>query len=926
MKKLNLLFWTLLLALSALPLCAQTSSVIKLKTSLEPNGDNTICIWSQTTSGRIWVTGAKLLDDEYLDGEPNYYTITSQEITIEGDVTYLNVDDNHLTSIDLSGNTYLRSLFCANNELEQIDLTKSGYLATFDCHNNRFTSLDFSGNTKMRIVSIDRNRISGEGMTKTLESLHDQSAETGEVKIWVIDTKDANEQNVCTKEQVAILKGKNFQVLDWAAGANNRKGIPYEGSESSESVLSMTLSSNRTSGSWILVIDADKKDRSEVWLDLNGNGTRDAGEQLADRDFGGFIVKPVAAKDLTIYGKVTVLECQENEITDIDLSKNPFLKELNCGKNKLTAIDLSSCKALEKLEIYHVGLASLDVTSNGHLRILKCYGNNLTSLDLSKCPELTTLGCDENKLTSLVLTQQAKLSALMAHANQLTQIDLSACKKLKNVTLYENKLETITLANHPLLEEMYVYDNKLQTIDLSGCPALMYLSIGMNQLHSLDISHCPLIKDIFCPSNQLKDDAVTSLVAQLPNRDKETEAGKLYIIDTDCSPADGNYCSKENVKNALAKHWQVYDYRQGKNEGANPYEGALNKDIYTTNQPKAILTSQESTGKWTLRLDASQNVRDKAWVDRNNDGVYQQGEEIKDWDREFTLPRTTTELTIYGNMEKLYCMSNDLTKIDCSQLPKLARLSCRDNLLQELDVSHNKQLLELFCYENKLTTLDISQNKDLIRLDCEKNQITALNFNANDKLEELYCHHNQLTTLDLSKNSLLGRVNCAYNNLTSLSLPEHNQLRIVNCHNNKLSQEETKVVATALCDRSDLQEQGIIVAVNTVDESEQNVWTVETVSLVSGKNWLVYDWKNGENKGRNPYLGEPNHISPITPAKPQIKVEGTTVWVEKESQDIVRLYSVSGALILETKEDHITLPYEGTFLLSIEDASFVITI
>ena len=277
-------------------------------------------------------------------------------------------------------------------------------------------------------------------------------------------------------------------------------------------------------------------------------------------------------------------------------------------------------------------------------------------------------------------------------------------------------------------------------------------------------------------------------------------------------------------------------------------------------------------------------------------------------------------------MEKLYCMSNSLTKIDCSQLPKLAQLSCRDNLLQELDVSHNKQLLELFCYGNKLTTLDVSQNKDLIRLDCEKNQITALNFNANDKLEELYCHHNQLTTLDLSKNSLLGRVNCAYNNLTSLSLPEHNQLRIVNCHNNKLSQEETKVVATALCDRSDLQEQGIIVAVNTIDESEQNVWTVETVSLVSSKNWLVYDWKNGENKGRNPYLGEPNHISQITPAKPQIKVEGTTVWVEKESQDIVRLYTISGVLISESKGDYITLPYEGTFLLSIEDAYYVITI
>ena len=89
--------------------------------------------------------------------------------------------------------------------MEQIDLTTSGYLSTFDGHGNRFKSLDFSGNKKMRIVSIDRNCINGEQMSQTLRSLPDQSSETGDVKIWGIDTKDTKEQNVCTKEQVDIL-------------------------------------------------------------------------------------------------------------------------------------------------------------------------------------------------------------------------------------------------------------------------------------------------------------------------------------------------------------------------------------------------------------------------------------------------------------------------------------------------------------------------------------------------------------------------------------------------------------------------------------------------------------------------------------------------------------------------------------------------
>jgi|GEM_PF-3946410 hypothetical protein len=923
MKKRNIFLCIFLFFSLGIPLCAQESPVIKLKTTLQPNGNNTICIWAVTTTGRIWVTGATLLDDEYLDGEPNYYTITSQDITIEGDITYLNIDDNHLTNIDLSGNGSLRSLFCANNELEQIDLTTSGYLSTFDGHGNRFKSLDFSGNKKMRIVSIDRNCINGEQMSQTLRSLPDQSSETGDVKIWVIDTKDTKEQNVCTKEQVDILKKKNFQVLDWAAGYNNRKGIPYEGSDGEPSII---LSSDRTSGSWILVVDASEEDRDGVWLDLNGNATCDDGEKLTARDFGGFLIKPVKAKDLTIYGKITVLECQENEITVLDLSKNPFLEELNCGKNLLTSLNLYSNKALKKLEAYQMGLTTLDVSANPDLQVLKCYGNNLTSIDLSKCHQLTTLGCDDNKLSSLDLSQQKNLTSLMAHGNQLMQIDLSACKSLKNVTLYENHLTSITLAEHPLLEEIYLYENKLQTLDLSRCPSLKYLSVGMNQLKTLDILHNPFIRDIFCPINRLEDPVVTTLVAQLPDRANEPQSGKLYIIDTDCSPADGNFCSKENVWIARSKNWKVYDYRQGKNGGANSYEGALEEKIYTTDQAKAILTSQESIGVWSFRLDAPREVRKRAWIDRDNDGVYQQGEEIKDWDQMFTLPRTTPKITIYGNLEKLYCMSNGLTEMDLTNMPQLTRLSCRDNFLQKLDVSHNKQLLELFCYGNKLTALDLAQNKDLSRLDCEKNQLTALNLGNNDKLQELYCHYNQLDLLDLSKNNMLDRVNCAYNKITSLMLPRQNRLRIISCHNNDLSKEETRVLAEILYDRSNEEAAGVIVAINTLDDSELNVWAEESVSRAKGKNWLVYDWANGENEGKNPYVGDPNHIAQITPTGYPIRIVGTTIWIENKKHDAVYLYSLSGALILETRESQLTLPYEGSFLLFLKDRCYIVSI
>lgn len=139
--------------------------------------------------------------------------------------------------------------------------------------------------------------------------------------------------------------------------------------------------------------------------------------------------------DVSKNTKLTKLYCEFNQLTSLDLSKNTALTELNCQVNQLTSLDLSKNTALTKLDCALNPLTSLDVSNNTALTYLDCNYNQLTSLDLSKNTALIKLGCHDNQLTSLDLSKNTALDTLDCSGNkrQITvgetgQFDLSALK------------------------------------------------------------------------------------------------------------------------------------------------------------------------------------------------------------------------------------------------------------------------------------------------------------------------------------------------------------------------------------------------------------------------------------------------------------------------------------------------------------------
>lgn len=69
------------------------------------------------------------------------------------------------------------------------------------------------------------------------------------------------------------------------------------------------------------------------------------------------------------------LDCRDNQLKSLDLSKNTALVTLDCDYNQLSSLNLSGCTSLRELHCLYNELPSLDISNNTALTSLNCYGN-----------------------------------------------------------------------------------------------------------------------------------------------------------------------------------------------------------------------------------------------------------------------------------------------------------------------------------------------------------------------------------------------------------------------------------------------------------------------------------------------------------------------------------------------------------------------
>ena len=274
----------------------------------------------------------------------SYNALTALDVSAAEKLTTLECSANRLTVLDLSGHKELKVLTCSLNALTKLDLTGCTALESLDCSDNALAALDLSGCTALNATA------QGDGKTEnpilSPQYLPEQTGavtDGGKCTVYfdvivgkdnlgsITRVLDANYDKQTGEAEFA--KTPDYFTYSYDTG---RKGLP---------AMSVYFEmQNLTRG---VTLDEknfpDEAFRALLAETVDGNGDSLL-STLETRRVSELNCSGLGIADLTgieHFTQLVALNCESNELTALDVSKNTHLSEIYCGGNQLATLDLT---------------------------------------------------------------------------------------------------------------------------------------------------------------------------------------------------------------------------------------------------------------------------------------------------------------------------------------------------------------------------------------------------------------------------------------------------------------------------------------------------------------------------------------------------------------------------------------------------------
>lgn len=131
---------------------------------------------------------------------------------------------------------------------------------------------------------------------------------------------------------------------------------------------------------------------------------------------------------------------------------------------------------------------------------------------------------------------------------------------------------------------------------------------------------------------------------------------------------------------------------------------------------------------------------------------------------------------------------NDDGEIDIEEALKIISLDLSNKQISSLEgIGNFKNLERLYCLQNEIITLNLQELSNLTFLSCGTNQLSILNIQELDNLEYVYCNNNLLTTINAKGLVNLKTLDCNTNQLINLDVQELANLKTLRCYKNHLT-------------------------------------------------------------------------------------------------------------------------------------------
>lgn len=525
-------------------------------------------------------------------------------------ITSISVNDANFRSLSFSNCTTLEKLTTYNcyGDISSLDLSFAEGLENLDIdfRDTRITSLDLSGNTNLKTINLDINTLSeltlspGSGKLESLylyntNSLHalDASGHTGLRELSLSGTFKSLNFNGCSALTELNLQGSvcdSLSALNISGCTSLRKFYLYGEAPldsldftGCEFIDNIDIINNPTIAS-ILIPDA----RDLSYLRIDGFSS------LTELSLAGSSIDylnlyncdaienlDLSQLDIT---RLNVYHC--DALTGINLASNPSLRYFSSRENNLLAtMDLSGTTALDSLDIYLcgtlsvlnldgcTGLSYLNFESSGtdnsglpevdgltglktlHLNSARTSGLDLTlpnleELVIQNFSNLKSLQVAEgNMLKKVYLRNNGDLKFANTHLNAastLEELQIENCAHMNDENIPRDSLD---LSGYNVLRLACIRDchNYLYGASFEGCTALTDLRLTNNSpLEHLNITGCTALNSIDLRYNQLDSEELKKMLESLPDR---SGSSNLYSITGDLS------LIQTEIENAQAKGW-----------------------------------------------------------------------------------------------------------------------------------------------------------------------------------------------------------------------------------------------------------------------------------------------------------------------------------------------------------------------------------
>ena len=321
----------------------------------------------------------------------------------------LHCNNNNLTELDLSGNPELIKLYCSQNKLTSLNVSKNTKLTNFGCDHNELKSLDVSKNTELTELWCDNNYLTSLNLNTNTRLTDLNCAGNYLTSLNLGDNTNPTSMNLRRQHyDITVVKGtRKFRYSDFPERFEKGKVRSPVGATFGDDAL--TVKDDNTSE----VTYKYKVRDSEMDVKLNVTyAVVEIDDAFPDEYFRDYVSQNLDTNvrdgklDQTELDRVTEIKVSNKRISSlkgIEWFKN--LEKLYCGNNNLTSLDVSKNPKLEVLGCDHNNLTSLDLSNNTKLTELYCHNNQLKSLDVSNNTSLIELDCSNNELTSLDLSK-----------------------------------------------------------------------------------------------------------------------------------------------------------------------------------------------------------------------------------------------------------------------------------------------------------------------------------------------------------------------------------------------------------------------------------------------------------------------------------------------------------------------------------------